>query len=91
MFAFHMTTEVALEFYRRARELGAITEEQRTHILLQMCQEGLIKTVFEGDMSHDEFVEVLGKHFKVTDIREKDNDGKTKGEADSGEAGTVGN
>ena len=91
MFGFEMSVETAQEFYRRARELGAITDEQRIHLLLEMVKEGSITRVFTGDMTEDQFAETLGEHFKVMDLREKSDDGETKSDVDGGEAGTAGN
>lgn len=89
MFAFEMTVEVAQEFYRRATALGAITEEQKTHLLLQMVEEGLIKNVLQTDATKEQFKEALGKHFNL--IGDTDEKPDTESETDSGQIGTNGN
>lgn len=91
MFAFEMNEELLEEFYRRAKALGAQTEEQKTHILLQMVQEGLIKNALSTNATKEEFVKAVSKHFNVTNIGETTDESKTKGDADSGQAGTLGN
>lgn len=90
MFAFEMTQEMLEEFYKRASALGALTEEQKTHILLQMVKEGVIKNALSTNATKEQFIESVGKYFNVTHIGEKD-EHTTESETDSGQAGTIGN
>lgn len=91
MLAFSMTVEVVEEFYRRAKELNALTEDQRTHILWQMYEEGLITAVIESDMTKTQFIDAVGKYFNVINPGEKKDESETKGEDDGGETGTAAN
>lgn len=90
MYAFEMTVDILEEFYRRAKELGAITEEQKTHILLQMVEEGLIKSALKTNATKEAFIEAVGEYFNVHYIGDKDESAK-KSDADGGQTGTIGN
>lgn len=65
LFAFSMDILTAQEFYRRAEELGAETEEERTAILMQMVEEGLIQNVVATDRTKEKYLNDLKKNFKV--------------------------
>ena len=68
MFSFHMDVDTACEFYRRAGEAKADTEEARTKILIQMVEEGLIKTVTQTNRTKEQYVADLAKNFEVLDL-----------------------
>ena len=91
MFGFLMTQEIMEEYYKRARQLNAITEEQKTHILFQMVSEGVIQSVFETNMPREQFVASISKHFKLVTPEENKDESKTEGETDGGQIGTIGN
>lgn len=74
MFVFELSAESAEEFYRRAKELNAVTEEQRTHILLDMVRDGLIVAAFQTDATHAEIVEVLQQHYEIIRVKGSDVD-----------------
>lgn len=56
LYAFTMTLDAAEEFYRRAEQYEAITSADRNAILVQMVQEGLIKSVTATERSREEYV-----------------------------------
>lgn len=91
MYAFEMTLEAAIEFYKRKMRLGAKTEEQCTHILLQLAKEGYPITMEETPETKAEYLKRLAKEKKILHIKGKANERKTKGQADGGQAGTLGN
>lgn len=92
MFAFELTLDVAMEFYKRKAALNAITEEQCWHILMQMAQEGLIAKVEATTETKEQYIKRLSKSRNVLHIKGKKNArNKKKSEADGGEAGTLGN
>lgn len=85
MLAFEMTLDAAIEFYRRTEQLGAKTEEQCTHILLQMAKEGWIAGVEVTEETKDEYVSRMSKQKKVLHVKGK----KNKHRKD--DTGTLGN
>lgn len=91
MFAFEMDQKTLEEFYRRAKHLNAITEEQKTHVLFEMVREGLIKNVLETNTTKEQFVEVLSRYFNVLDAQGEKYEPETESKDDSGQAGTIGN
>ncbi len=91
MTAFEMTVEVAEEYFRRKLALGAKTEEQCFHILLQMVQEGLIKSVEETPETKAEYIERMAQTNRILHLKEKQDESETKSDTDGGEARTLGN
>ena len=80
-----------MEFYRRRQELGAQTEEQCTHILLQMATEGYPIKLDVTEETKEEYVKRLAKTKRILSVKRKKDEHKKKGTNDSGEAGTHGN
>lgn len=74
MFAFMMTPAVAEEFFRRAAERKADTEEARLLILAEMTKEGLMQGVVQTDRTEDQYVADLQKNFGVLDLRNQVDD-----------------
>ncbi len=72
MLSFHMTADTAYEFYRRAKEHNAQTEDDRVNILLDMVAEGLINGVAETSRTKEEYIADLSKEFKVLDLTLKE-------------------
>lgn len=60
---FEMTLEVAEEFYRRCQERKAETEEARTLILVELAEEGRMKSVIETKRTADQVVKDMAKNF----------------------------
>lgn len=75
---FHMNVDTALIFYERvaAKELlykRTINEEERTKILFEMAEEGLMTAVIGTDRTKEEIIKDAAKHGKVLHV---DSDGK---------------
>jgi hypothetical protein len=66
---FEMNVDTALEFYIRCREQNAQTLEERNKILLQLVEEGRIKSVMATNRSKEQIVQDAAKHYgKVLDL-----------------------
>lgn len=68
MYSFEMDLGIAIEFYRRAKEANANTEEERTAILFDMAEEGLIKRVMQTQRTKEQYIKDLSKNFEVLDL-----------------------
>lgn len=72
MIMFEMTLEVAQEFYRRCTERKAVTQEERTNILIELAKEGQMKAVMETKRTPEQVAKDLAKNFgKVLFIKPK--------------------
>ena len=68
-FMFQMDVDTALEFYTRCKEQNAQTLEERNKILLQLVEEGRIKSVMATNRTKDEIVQDAAKHYgRVLDL-----------------------
>lgn len=76
----HMNVDTAMEFYKRvaAKELlykRTLDEKERTKLLFEMVEEGLIESVIGTDRTKEEIIRDAAKHGKVLHV---DADGKTQ-------------
>lgn len=72
--AWTMTVDTALEFYARCRDRGAKTEEERVKILVELAEEGKMKTVVASNKTKEEYIEDKAKHFNLLRMDKKDAD-----------------
>lgn len=70
--AWTMTVDTAMEFFKRCHERGAKTEQERADILLELAEEGQMKSVVATNKTKEEFIQDKAKHFKVLGIKKKD-------------------
>ncbi len=75
LFAFTMDIETAMLFYQRADAAGAKTEEERSKLLMQMVEEGLIKNVVATQRTEEQYLADLQKNFNVLDVNKLDEEG----------------
>lgn len=73
MLGFQLTGDSFAEFLRRVEllEPWEDTEENRTKIMIQMANEGLIERVFQTERSKEEYIKDVKKHLKVLDLTNK--------------------
>lgn len=65
-----------MEFYRRAKEIGAETEEDRLQLLLAMADEGKLVRVSQTNRTKAKYIEDISKNFNVWDLTQREeNDG----------------
>ena len=62
-----MSSDVAVEFWKRVVERKADTEKERVAILLELTEEGKMDAVSETQRNKEEYVEDLKKEFDVWD------------------------
>ena len=62
-----MSSDVAVEFWKRVVERKADTEKERVAILLELTEEGKMDAVSETQRTKEEYVEDLKKEFDVWD------------------------
>lgn len=67
-----MDVDTALEFYRRCIERKAETEPEKVKILIELAQEGRMKSVTATDKTRRAFIEDKARHFRVLEIKKKD-------------------
>lgn len=60
---FHMTVDTALTFWEKVIAANAQTEEERQAILLQMCEEGFIKSVTGTNRTKEQIIADLKTNF----------------------------
>jgi hypothetical protein len=60
-----MDIDTLEEFYVRATERNAQTEEEKAQILLELAQEGRMKSVSSTARSKDQIISDLKKNFNV--------------------------
>jgi len=82
-FMFQMNVDTALEFYTRCREQNAQTLDERNKILLQLVEEGRIKSVTATNRSKERIVSDAAKNYgrvlDLTKIKENNsNDTRTE-------------
>ena len=82
-FMFQMNVDTALEFYTRCREQNAQTLEERNKILLQLVEEGRIKSVMATNRTKEQIVSDAAKNYgrvlDLTKIKENNsNDTRTE-------------
>jgi hypothetical protein len=80
---FQMNVDTALEFYTRCREQNAQTLDERNKILLQLVEEGRIKSVTATNRSKERIVSDAAKNYgrvlDLTKIKENNsNDTRTE-------------
>lgn len=71
--AWTMTADVAMEFFKRCHERGAVTEKDRVKILVELAQEGQMKSVVASKKTKEEFLKDKARHFRILKV-EKNND-----------------
>lgn len=68
-FMFQMDVDTALEFYERVHAQNAQTLDERNKILLELVEEGRIKSVIATERSKDQIVKDAAKHYgRVLDL-----------------------
>lgn len=72
LLVFTMSSDQALEFWRRVMERGAETEAERKEILLEMANEGKVESVSETGRTKEEYIQDMSKEFRVLDVRSLD-------------------
>jgi len=82
-FMFQMNVDTALEFYTRCREQNAQILEERNKILLQLVEEGRIKSVMATNRTKEQIVSDAAKNYgrvlDLTKIKENNsNDTRTE-------------
>jgi hypothetical protein len=80
---FQMNVDTALEFYTRCQEQNAQTLDERNKILLQLVEEGRIKSVTATNRSKERIVSDAAKNYgrvlDLTKIKENNsNDTRTE-------------
>lgn len=65
MYTFHANSEVFLEFFKRVKEAGTTTEEERIKILIGMIKDGHKISVMRSNKSPEQWVKDYSKHGKV--------------------------
>lgn len=67
--AWTMTAGTAMEFFRRCHERKANTEQERVKILIELSQEGQMKSVVATSKTKEEYIKDKSRHFKVLRIK----------------------
>jgi len=78
MLAFMMSVEQLELFYQICEAVGAVTEEQKVFVAMEMAQHGHINSVVKTKMDKEEYVKHLAKNFGnvlVVKPQEKDKNG----------------
>jgi hypothetical protein len=80
-YMFQMNIDTALEFYIRCREQHAQTLEDRNKILVQLVEEGRIKSVTATNRSKEQIVQDAAKNYghvlDLTKIKENNSNDRT--------------
>ncbi len=63
MLAFTMSLDQLELFYDICSAVGAKTEQQRVQVALEMANNGHVKNIVKTDMSKEDYIEHLAKHF----------------------------
>ena len=58
-----MDLETAEEFYTRCMDRNAVTEDERVEILIELANEGRMKSVSKTDRTADQVAEDMSKKF----------------------------
>lgn len=66
--AWTMTADTAMEFFKRCHKRGANTEPERVKILIELAQEGQMKSVVATSKTKDEYMADKARHFKVLKV-----------------------
>lgn len=66
--AWTMTSETAMEFFKRCQARGADTEQERIKILMELAQEGQMTSVVATGKTKDEYIKDKAKHFKILKV-----------------------
>lgn len=69
--AWTMTADTAMEFFKRCHERGANTEPERVKILIELAQEGQMKSVVASKKTKDEFLKDKSRRFRVLKIKKE--------------------
>jgi len=69
MYTFHATSEIFLEFFKRVKEQGAKSKEDRIKILLQLVKEGYHISIMKSNKTPEQWVKDYSKHGKVLWIK----------------------
>ena len=64
--AFIMNVDFAIEFFERCQKAKAVTEEERSVILLQLVKENKAEYLGSTPLGKASFAKRLSKHAKVT-------------------------
>jgi hypothetical protein len=79
-YMFHMSVDTALEFWDRVIARKADSLAERNQILLELVEEGKIKSVMATERSKDQIVHDAAKHYgqvlDCTQIKEENSDDK---------------
>lgn len=62
-----------MEFFKRCMDRKAETEEERVKILIELAQEGRMKSVTATNKTKEEYIRDKAKHFRVMRIKKDDN------------------
>lgn len=69
--AWTMTSDTAMEFFKRCHERGANTEPERVKILVELAREGQMTSVVATKKTKEEYIRDKAKHFKVLKVGKK--------------------
>lgn len=70
--AWTMTADIAMEFFQRCQDRGAVTEPERVKILMELAEEGKMTNVTATNKTKDEYIKDKAKHFKILKVGKKD-------------------
>jgi len=74
-YMFQMDIDVALEFWQRVIDKKAETQEEREHILLELVEEGHIKSVMSTNRSKEQIIRDAEKNYgRVLDLTHHEED-----------------
>ncbi len=75
--AFHMTADVALDFFELVETFGIKTQEDRIELIKTMIDEGYKITVFETNRTPQQIADDAAKHGRVLVIKPKEDEDET--------------
>lgn len=66
--AWTMTSDTAMEFFKRCMERKAETESERAAILEELAKEGRMSNVSMSNKTKEEYIKDKAKHFKILKV-----------------------
>lgn len=66
--AWTMTSDTAMEFFKRCMERKAETEPERAVILEELAKEGRMTNVSMSNKTKEEYIQDKAKHYKILKV-----------------------